>query len=312
VSWRTGLDWLRAHGRWLRLLPAGLAVLALLVLVARNADTPSFPDYEVPEGFVPAPPPTTAVPGAELPSLAAVRGTTTTTVPPNAGRVRVFGYVTGPDGAPVAGAVVRFERVVGGVTQVFDAATTGEGFYDATGLGGGRYRVRAFLAPTFAQPSGEVLYLRHDEERSLDLRVEAFAEPVLSIAVAPNPPLLDDAVNLAVRVSGRVVDADGFVRTGPLAGALVQVSSTGGWSTPVPSSATTGGDGQAQFRATCLSTSPAQVHLTVRAPGAVPGAPATTATFDVPACVDPATLTTTTSTTAPGASTSSSTSTTTG
>ena len=305
------LDWFRGHWRWLKALPVAVLAVIFLSLVLRNADTPSFPDYEVPEGFVPAPPPTTAAPGAELPSLAAVRGTTTTTAPPNTGRARVFGYVTGPNG-PVSGAVVRLERVIGDVTQIVDVGTTPEGFFDAASIGGGRYRVRAFLPPTLAQPTGEVLYLRHDEERSLDLVVEAFGEPAISIAVAPDPPLLGQEVNIAVRVSARVVDADGVVRTDSLAGATVQVSTTGGWATPQPSSATTGGDGQAQFRSQCSSVAASQVHVTVRAPGAVAGAPPTTASFDVPTCVDPATLTTTTtSTSTPGSDSSTSSSSTT-
>lgn len=301
--------WLRGQWRWLQALPFALVVVAFLAVLLRNADTPVFPDYEVPEGFVPAPPPTTAAPGADLPTLAAVRGTTTTAVPPNVGGARIFGYVTGPDGSPVSGAVVRVERVIGGQTQVVDVGTTPEGFYDAARLGGGRYRVRAFLPPTYAQPTGEVLYLRHDEERTLDLRVEAFGEPGLSVAVAPDPPLLDEAVNIAVRVSGRVVDADGFVRTRAMPGATVQVSTTGGYATPVPSSASTGGDGQARFRSSCVGTGASQLLVTVQAPDAPPGTAATTASFDLPPCVDPATLTTTTATTEPGSGSSSSTST---
>jgi hypothetical protein len=307
--------WLRRHRAWLRRLPAIVAALALLILVARNADTPALPSYDAPEGFTAAPPPTTAPRGGARPVLAAVDGTTTTAVPPNVGRARIAGFVSGPDGA-VAGATVRLERVVGGATQVLDVVTTPEGRYDAGGIGGGRYRVRAFLAPTFAMAEGEVFFLPDGEERTLDLRVERFADPSVAVAVAPDPPVLDQPLNLAVRVTGRVVDVDGVVRSQPVGGATVQVTVFGGWS-PSPTTATTDGEGQARFTATCRSTAPTQVQVSVRLPGAAPPtttpgsppgpsptpttAPApATGTFDVPSCVDPATLTTTTTTTTAG------------
>lgn len=297
--------------RWLRRAPAILVAVAMLVLLARTTDTPALPDHEVPEGFEPAPPPTTEPPGAQLPLLASVRGTTTTTVPANTGRARVYGTVTGPDG-PVSGAVVRLERVVGDVTQVVEVGTTPVGFYDAAMIGGGRYRVRAYLPPTLAQATGEVVYLRHDEERSLDLVVDEYVDPIVAVATAPEQPLLDDPVNIAVRVTGRFVDPEGVVRTQSVPGANVQVSTTGGWSQPSPSSTTTDGGGQARFASQCRTTGPSQLFVTVRLPAALPTDLPTSASFDLRSCVDPATLTTTTttSTTLPGgSSTSTSTST---
>ena len=292
------VDWLRDHRRHLRKAPAAAAALALVVLLARNADVPALPDYEVPEGFTPSPPPSTAPPGGALPALPAVDGTTTTALPPNVGRARLSGFVTGPQG-PVPGAVVRLERVIGGETQTVDVATGADGRYDAAGIGGGRYRVRAFLAPTLAQPTGQVLFLTDGEERTVDLTVEAFAEPSVSIAVAPDPLLLDQPLNLAVRVSGRLVDPDGVVRTQPLVGGTVEVTAGGGWSTVSPPSATTDGNGEARFSSVCRATVPTQVQVVVRLPAAVPGTLPTTASFEVAACVDPATLTTTTTSTVP-------------
>ena len=299
------IDWLRDHRRHLRYAPFAVAGLALLFLLARNYDTPALPDYEVPEGFTPAPPPTTAPGGAALPALPGVDGTTTTAVPPNVGRARLSGSVTGPQG-PVPGAVVRLERVLGGVTQVTDVLTGVDGRYDAPGIGGGRYRVRAFLAPTLAQPTGQVFFLTDGEERVVDLTLQAFAEPAVAIAVAPDPLLLDQPLNLAVRVSGRLVDTDGFVRTQPLVGGTVQVSATGGWTAVTPSVSTTDGNGEARFSARCRSADATQLQVTVRLPAALPGDAPTVATFEVAACVDPATLTTTTTTTTPDQSSTSS------
>jgi hypothetical protein len=328
LAWGAIPDWLRRHRRLLlRALPAVGVAVALLVLVVRNADLPELPDYEVPEGFTPAPPPTTAAPGAARPSLAAVGGTTTSTVPPNVGRARIAGVVNGPQG-PVPGAMVRLERAVGGETQVLDLQTGPDGRYDAAGIGGGRYRVRAFLPPTLAQPTGEVLFLRADEDRALDLAVEAFGEPSLSLAFAPDPPLLDQAVNVAVRVTGRLVDPDGVVRTSSVAGAVVSVGTSGGMTPTSSSSASTDGDGQARFTYRCEAAVETRLQVTARLPAALvappPTAPpdttdptATTATtapaaapvvttvFDLPACVDPATLTTTTTVPPDGDSTTS-------
>jgi hypothetical protein len=324
------LDWLRGHrdaGRW---VAVGLVAVVGLVLLARTADTADLPDYEAPEGFEPAPAPTTAPPGAAWPDLEGVAGTTTSAVPPNTGRARLNGTVTGPSG-PVVGAVVRVERVVAGTTQTVDVATGPDGRYDLPNIGGGRYRLRAFLAPTLAQAQGTVFFLRADEDRVVDLTVDAYAEPSISLAFAPDPPLLDQAVNVAVAVRGRLVDPDGFVRTQPLVGGSVSVSVTSGW---VPRSATTtstDGNGEARFAFECRSTGTVQLTVTARIPTPVTTAPpqdpgastttgttapavptSTTATFDVPACVDPATLTTTTTEPPATSTTDGSTSTTTG
>lgn len=292
-------------------MPAAVAGAALLVLVVRNADVPDLPEYEVPEGFTPAPPPTTAEGGRVHPPLVAnVRGTTTTAVPENTGRARLTGAVTGPDG-PVAGATVRIERIVGDVTQTVDVPTGPDGRYDAGGIGGGRYRVRAFLPPTLAQATGEVLYLRHDEERGLDLRVESFAELAVSLAVAPEQLLVGDPVNIGVHVSERIVDADGVVTTRPAASASVQVVAFGGWAAPSPRVVLADSGGDARFSSTCRTTTPTQLQVTARLATAVPGSHATVRTFDVPTCIDPSTLTTTTTTTTDTGDGSSSSSTTT-
>lgn len=323
------LEWAQAwahHHRLalLRASPMVVLAVAMLVLVARNADVPAMPDYEVPEGFQPAPPPVTLPPGAALPQLAAVDGTTTTTIPPNTGLARVTGVVRGPEG-PVPGATVRLERFILGETQVVDAVTGADGRYDVSGIGGGRYRVRAFLPPRLAQPSGEVIFLGLFEERALDLSVESFGEPRLSLAYAPDPPILGQAVNVAVRVASRQVDGDGVVRASSVGGATVTIVASGGMSATSSTSDVTDGSGQAVVTFQCRSTTGTRLHVTARLPGAappvtaapdptastvppaVPAAPTVAMSYDVPACVDPTTLTTTTTTTTtvPGASTSS-------
>ena len=107
------------------------------------------------------------------------------------------------------------------------------------GLGGGAYRVRAFLPPSLAERTASVFFLPAGEQRTVDLSVESFAEPAVSAAVAPDPPLLDQPINLVVQVVGRTVDADGVVHPQPIVGASVEVAVSGGWQRQAPTTTTT-------------------------------------------------------------------------
>lgn len=271
-------------------VPVLAIVVVLLVLIGRNYDTVDFPNYSVPEGYVPRPPPTTRPPGGALPVLAAVPGTTVREVPPNVGGAFLSGTVSGPNG-PVAGAIVRIERSIMGVTQTSEVGTTETGGWSAAGLGGGRYRVRAFLPPFLASRTAEVFLLPANDSRTVDLTVEEFNQPSVSIASAPVPAFLDDPVNVAVRVTGRFVDADGFVGVQPLAGAVVDVQAPPGWQRTAPlGTLVTDGDGMAIATFVCRQVGSVQVTATVRTTAG--GSPLQAqATLE---CVDPATLTTTT------------------
>lgn len=273
-------------------LPVLVPVVVVLGIMVRYADRPDFPNHEVPEGFVLAPPPSTLPPGAEHPPLPAVPGSSTTLVPANTGRARIAGYVQGPDGFGAPGVLVRVERAIGGGFQVLDLATDATGRFDVAGIGGGRYRVRAFLAPTLAQRRAEVFFLADGDTADLNLSVESFGVPSIAVAVAPQPTLLDQPLNLVVRVTGRFVDENGFVRVQPLVGGLVDVVVAGSWVRDTPDGTlATGEDGSVQLRYTCRALAGARVDVSVQATAdAVP----TTASFDQDACVDPATLTTTT------------------
>lgn len=281
-------------------IPVVVVLVVLLVLVGRNYDTVEFPTYDAPEGFVPRPPPTTVAPGAELPALvASVGGTTIQAIPPNVGTAALGGTVQGPLG-PVPGAIVRVERLILGESQVLEVATDAVGGWLVNGVGGGRYRVRAFLPPTLASRSAEVFLLPAGESRRLDLVVEEFVEPSVALASAPAPAFLDELVNVAIRVTGRFVDGDGFVGTQGLAGAIVEVTSSSSWvRTSASGALTTGGDGQAVVTFTCRQVGQAQITATVRITGVLNPIVAQ-GTFE---CIDPTTLTTTTVPGDPGATT---------
>lgn len=275
----------------LRAAPVVAILIVLGVLISRNHDTVDFPHYEVPDGFVALPPPTTRPPDAVLPPLvASVSGTTIQPVPANVGSSRLRGTVSGPLG-PVPFAVVRIERSILGQVQTFDAVTNETGGWDAQGLGGGRYRVRAFLPPTLAAPEAEVFYLAAGDTRDLDLSVQEFQEPSVQLAAAPVPAFLGEPVNVAVRVTGRFVDADGFVSTQPLPGVVVDLTASPSWTrNAATGSLVTGGDGQVVVTFTCRQLGTTQVSASARV--TVDGAPLVAqASYD---CIDPASLTTTT------------------
>lgn len=244
------------------ILAVVVAAIVMVVLLARTADVADVPDLEAPEGFVIAPAPTTAPPGEALPALPGVAGTTTTTTPPNVGNARIDGIVRGPAG-PVGGAVVRVERFLPEATQVVDAVAGSDGRYELEGIGGGRYRVRAFRAPAFAQATAELLFLADGEDRSLDLTLEGFADPRVRLVAAPNPPFVGQPVNVAVLVSDRVVADNGTVRTAPLSGVTVTLQASGPFTALGPQSGTTNGNGQVTFAFQC--TGPGSTLLTANA-----------------------------------------------
>lgn len=292
--------------QWLKASPLLLVALGMLVLLVRNHETVDFPHYDVPEDYVPAPPPTAPPAGAELPALvASISGTTVEAVPPNVGTAALGGTVLGPAG-PVPGAIVRLERSIMGTVQALDVAADAAGQWRVTGIGGGRYRIRAFLPPTMASRQAELLLLPAGESREVDLQVEQFGQIGAAMASAPAPANLGQPVNIGVRVTSRVVDGDGFVGTQGVPGASVDVVVSGSWVRTGLSPAVTDGDGQATVTFTCRQVGTVSATATVRT--TVDLAPIVVqATFE---CIDPTTLTTTSTTLGDGVTPGSSTTTT--
>ena len=161
-------------------------------------------------------------------ALGAVPGETTTTGPATTGTASILGSVVGPAG-PVPGATVRVERVVAGDDVRTDVLTGPDGRFELRGVPGGRYRVRAFLAPALAMLTPEVRFLRDGEEHTFDLAVDDQRRVVARASVAPDPPYVDEEVNLAVVVATRSVDVDGVVRNQPVPGLRVELAGLGAW-----------------------------------------------------------------------------------
>jgi hypothetical protein len=207
------------------------------------------------------------------------------------------GSVSGPQG-PVPGATVRVEHLVDDDPPPIDILTGPDGRWDLPNIAGGRYRVRSFLAPSFAQTQPEIFFLADGEQRGLDLIVESFAGVSLSAAVAPDPPHLNQPFTFVVRVARKTVDAGGVVRSQPVVNAGVVLTGTQGWSVRGSSSVFTDANGDAAFTLDCRATGASQLQVAVRpTPTDQPQA----ATLTVSACDDP-NATTTTPTTASSSS----------
>jgi hypothetical protein len=193
---------------------------------------------------------------------------------------------------------VRVEHLVDDRPPSVDITTSPEGRWDLPNIAGGRYRVRAFLAPSLAQVQPDVLFLNDGDQHSLDLTVENFVGASIVAAVAPDPPHLNQPLNLVVRVARKAVDSAGVVRSQPIVNASVALTGTPGWTVKGSPTGVTSGTGDVTFALECKSAGANQVQVVVRA---TPTDAPQPATLEVSACTDP-TATSTTSTSAPASS----------
>jgi folate-binding protein YgfZ len=263
-----------------------LLVLLLAVLAGCGADSKYAPLPE-PDG-VDAASTTTAAPRADLDEIAlpGTRGTTTTT--PAAigpGPVTITGRVDGPDG-PVAGALVRLDRILGSAVASTTVPTAADGTWNVEHVLGGHYRIRAWLAPTLGMNRAQVVFVESPKANPVVLRLERFGGVQIDAAIAPSPPPVDGEANLKVRISQRQVDNEGDVSTAPVSGAEVTLSGSGDWSVRGGTSGITGIDGAVTFRVVCRNAG-SQPLSAVLANGE-------SRSLDLPPCVEAATTTTTT------------------
>jgi hypothetical protein len=243
--------------------------------------------------------------------LAGVAGATTSTII-DRGRASLVGTVTGPDG-PVGGANVRIERIVGDQVRRTDVPAAGDGRFELRGVPGGRYRVRAFLPPSYAQVEPQLFFMPDGEERRLELRVERYEGLSAVAAIAPNPPRAGDAANLVVQIQTREVDGDGFVRAVPMVGVAVTLEGGARYSVPSGTTKTTDGAGRVTFGLVCEAPGPSGFSVVISGlplpttsappPGgstpsttAAPGAGTARRDLEVPACAPAPPVSSTTTT----------------
>ncbi|HYD09285.1 MAG TPA: hypothetical protein VEA78_04205 [Acidimicrobiales bacterium] len=230
---------------------------------------------------------TTTAPEPDLTGapLAAVRGTTTTTVALGPGPLTIVGRVEGPEG-PVAGATVQLERLVGDGSAMVQVPTAADGTWNVADVLGGRYRVRAWRRPDLAVARTQVVFLETGPQRAVELRLEPVGGVRVDAVIAPDPPQVDEQANLKVRVAERSVDEAGVVRDVPRSGVMVQLAGTGDWAVSSSTSLVTGADGSVTFRVTCEDDGEQPLTAVLEGDQSFP--------LTLPACVDPDATTTTT------------------
>lgn len=230
------------------------AAVVVLVLLAPACTTAKYASLPEPKASKTGPtPPTTAPPDLEQIALPGVAGTTTTAkVALGPGPVTIVGRVDGPDG-PVSGATVELVRWVGNRYATTRVPTATDGTWNAANVLGGEYRIRAWFAPLYGMDRGQTIFVDGSRPPSVNLRVDRVSGTVIDAAVAPDPPMVNQPTNLAVRVATREVDSGGFIRTAPVIGTSVTLSGSGAWSTQSTNPGTTGNDGVAHFTLRCLS-----------------------------------------------------------
>lgn len=207
---------------------------------------------------LPAPPTTgpttssTARPDLSGVALAGVPGTTTTTVPVGPGEATLQGVVTGAEGA-VPGATVLVERLVGDGAGGVMVAAGPDGRWTAPQILGGRYRVRAWRAPDLALTTPVSLFLESKETRDVEVKVQAFSGVVVTSAIAPSPPVVDETIRLVVRTYTRSVDEQGIVRNEPLPSVQVELTGSGQWQVETANPAFADATGRADWLVRCVS-----------------------------------------------------------
>ena len=234
------------------------------------------------------PPPVKSANGQQGPTLpanlnavaqAGVPGATTTTVPPiGPGPASIVGTVFGPNG-PVGGATVEADRVVGNSITSTKVTTAADGSFMIGSILGGRYRVRAWQAPTMALTQPEIFFLGATESHQLALHLDAFTGPDVSTSVNPKVLLVGDMANLVVQVSNPTVDANGVVRDQPQAGVQVTLTNGDGWTVYNGNPQPTDTNGRVLFQISCSSpgSNPLSAQIGAAAPQPV----------TVPECVQP-------------------------
>ena len=223
-------------------MTVGLSVLASGCVAGRAALIKAPP---------PLPPTTASTTAPDLSgiTLAGAPGRTTTTLLIGPGGATLSGTVNGPAG-PVPGAVVHVERLVADGEATQDVVTQPDGTWTLPNILGGRYRVRAYRPPDFAELDAQVFWLGGTETRQLALKVDQFSGVNVAAALAPNPAIVGQPAQLVVQVTTRSVDQQGVVRGVPVVGVSVAISGTGSWSIN-PNPSVTTGNGRVAYQAVC-------------------------------------------------------------
>ena len=150
------------------------------------------------------------------------------TIAVTGGDASLSGAVRLPDGTPVAGATVRIERFTSAGSGTAETISGADGTWTASGLQGGRLRVRAYAPNQLASVDPAVLVVTRSGSATLDLGVVA-ARPGLRFDMFGPPGIaIGTAGTVAVVVSSEVVDERGRLIQRPEVGRELTASISGG------------------------------------------------------------------------------------
>jgi len=276
---------------------AGVALLLPLLAGCSKDEGKALPN-PVPESTTTTEP--IDLTNVSLEPIAVAGKPTSTTRPLGGGKAAIFGRVVDADGNNVGGAFVRATYYGDpNKPEVIEVLSLEDGTYRFEQVLGGRWRIRAWRAPELATLDDHVFFLGYAEQRTVDLKVKAATDIVVTSSMAPNPPFTGSPVELAVLVLSQSVDDEGVVHRSPVGGAAVTLDVRGKWSLVGDPTQATEFNGRTAWQLTCNEVGQQSIIAFVGGRDWP---------LNVPACRDPLETTTTTVTTTtlpPGVTTSS-------
>lgn len=248
----------------------GALLLAVGVLVVacggvRNLDIPTPPSTQPAAGGTT----TTATSDLTNVSLTPVPSTPPPTVVLTPGQASLSGIVTGPSGV-VAGATVLVERVVGdsaGTDTIGSktVVTGADGTWMLPGILGGRYLVRAWLAPTLALTTPQLLLLGATQNVNLAMTLTAYDGQSLTASIAPSPPQVGVVATVFITATQETVGSDGVVRGTALPGASIMVYAAGNVVLAGSNPGVTDSVGEMELALGCSAVGPVGLSATIDA-----------------------------------------------
>ncbi len=197
-----------------------------------------------------------------------VLDSTARAVPPtelSGGSTTMTGFVLGPEG-PVVGATVRLERHTAAGIAAIDTTTDDLGNWSATGMAGGRWRVRSFVPNLWTSGAAVVQFVADGDQVRVDSVVSAAPLAPLIELVGPEETITGFAYTYAVTVGIRRVDEQGRILVVPATGAEVRAVATTSALTSNDVVAADAG-GAARFLLTCGPLGTPTLNLAVTTTG---------------------------------------------